>query len=363
MNSIMFGDMEDICKRKEGWDWLIDTNVLITGAYGMLASYLVLFFCYLNDNVLNNSIQIYAQGRNPDKMQIRYGEYCNKPYFHAVYDDICEDFDLKVPFDYIIHAASPASSQYYGTNPLSVIKPNVFGTYNILRCAQNDRCKKVLYFSTGDVYGKIGDSVEVVTESDYGYVDPTDVRSCYGESKRMAENLLSVFHYQFGVPTVSVRICHTYGPTMDLENDKRVFAEFVKSVIEGTDIVIKSDGSAKRSFCYLADAADAFLRLLKDGAPGEAYNMCNNAGSVSISELAELLENKYGDEGLKVRYDMSERGKEYLESPVKVTKRYDVNKLEKLGWNPVYSVEKGFERTVRAFREEKLEAQCEVKYK
>lgn len=99
---------------------------------------------------------------------------------------------MEIRFDYIIHAASPAGSQYYGTNPLGVIKPNILGTYNILEYARENRCGRILYFSTGDVYGKIDDEVKIVTEDNYGYVDPTAVRNCYGESKRMAENMLSV---------------------------------------------------------------------------------------------------------------------------------------------------------------------------
>ena len=123
-----------------------------------------------------------------------------------------------------------------------------------------------------------------------------------------------------------------------------MFAEFVANVVRGEDIIMKSDGTATRSLCYLADATDAFLRILKDGLPGQAYNMCNNHGHISVRELAQLLVTMNPHKSLKVVMQSRSKDSPYMESPVKC-----VTELEKLGWQPRYDVKSGFLRTIESF--------------
>ena len=349
MNRIIFEDMKDIESRGQCWDWLKGKTVLITGAYGMLVSYMVYFLIYLNETYPTMNIRILAIGRSMEKMRKRFGKYVDREYFCTCNVDICAPLELNAPVDYIVHAASLASAQYYGVNPTGTLLPNSVGTYHLLELAREKGAQGFLFFSSGDVYGKVSETLEQITESDYGYIDPINIRNCYGESKRMGENMCKAWAEQYGVPAKSVRIFHTYGPTMDIDHDQRVFAEFVRNIVYNMDIVMKSDGSATRPFCYLADATDAFFRILKNGQPGDAYNMCNNDGLVSVKELAEQLVALYPEKGLKVVIQQRDKDTAYIESFVKKVTPVNVRKLMDMGWYPKYDLETGFKRTVENF--------------
>lgn len=349
INPIIREDMENIYDRFENWDWLKRQAIFITGAYGMLASYLTFFFIYLNERNPDLQIQIYAQGRNEKKMEKRFSPYTKRGYFHVVTDDICSELKLSDKIDYIVHAASLASPQYYAVNPTGTLLPNTIGTYHLLEFARKQTVKSFLFFSSGDVYGVVPENIAQVTETDFGYIDTMNIRSCYGESKRMGETMCKAWSSQFGVPAKCVRIYHTYGPTMDIQHDQRSFSEFVKNIVNCEDILMKSDGKSIRSFCYSADAVDGFLRILQNGQPGEAYNLCNNAGEISIKDLAELLVRLQPEKKLKVIQVARTQDDVYLESPVKKTVCISTEKLQRLGWKPTYRLEKGFLNTIRSF--------------
>lgn len=346
MNNIIWQDMREIEKRGQDWQWLHGKTVLVTGAYGMLASYVVFFLIYLNETNPHMQIKIMAQGRNPEKMRSRFGSYMDKRYFHSVYDDICQPLKLDGSIDYIVHAASLASPQYYRTAPVDTLLPNSIGTYQLLELAREKKAEGFLFFSSGDVYGVVPQSVTEIFEDTVGQVDPAALRSCYGESKRMGETMCKAWSHQYGVPAKSVRIFHTYGPTCSPDRDARVFAEFADNIAHGQDIVMKSDGNSSRSFCYITDAADAFFRVLHEGQPGEAYNMGNSGCLVSVRELAEILVQCFPEKNLRVRTERRSSDAAYMESPVKEMQVINTDKLRALGWEPSVGIEEGFRRTV-----------------
>lgn len=255
-------DMENIFQRDIPVNQLFGRTVLITGATGMLASYLVYYLIWLNE-VKTAGIRIIACVRSPQKCRRVFGSYVDASYFTMLTDDIYQPLRVDGAVDYIIHAASLASPQYYGPNPVEVSAPNVLGTYYLLQLARNKSVKGFLYFSTGDVYGKMPTDAGHFMETQLGIMDPLEAHSCYGESKKMGENWCVSFAREYGVPTRMVRISHTYGPTMDVEHDPRVFSSFMKCLLEKRDIVMLSDGTAKRPFCYAADAVAAFLLILQ----------------------------------------------------------------------------------------------------
>lgn len=348
-NRIIREDMEHLLYRQEKSFWLKGKTVLITGAYGMLASYLVFYLIYLNEIDSNNKIRIIVQGRNVEKMRKRFGLYCEKEYFEILQQDICKPLEVEENVDYIIHAASLASPQFYGTKPVEVLLPNSIGTYYLLQFAKEKNVSGFLFFSSGDVYGKLDSREEQYSESDYGYLDCMDNRSCYGESKRMGETLCRAFFSQYGVPAKVVRIAHTYGPTLDLGNDQRMFSEFVNCIVHNKDIEMKSDGTAERMFCYIVDATDAFLRILYRGESGEAYNMFNNTQMISVKELAKLLVGMFPEKKLNVVMKQRENPSEYLESPVHRSPIMSTEKLQQLGWYPIFDIYNGFRRTILSF--------------
>lgn len=348
-SKIVLKDMKDIYDRKYAWKVFENSTVLVTGAYGMLASYLVFFFAYLNI-YHNMNIEIYAQGRNKKKAIERFGRLVDYSWFQIITDDISQPIKRSFKFDYIIHAAGVANPRLYSTNPVDVIEPNVMGTYYLLKSAYESSCKGFLLFSTGDVYGCIEGGGDIFEET-YGVINPLDIHSCYGESKRLAETLCMAFYKQYGIPIRIARIAHTYGPTMNPYEDPRVFASFMRCILEGRDIEILSSGEAKRPFCYLADATAAFLLLLINGQDGEAYNVSNTKEFLSINQLADIMIKINCEKEIKVIHKMRETTDTYTECSMNKDNKPIENKLKKLGWVPHYDTFNGMLNTYNYFKE------------
>jgi UDP-glucuronate decarboxylase len=348
INRIILEDLDFIHQKSIHWRRFKNKTVLITGAYGMLASFIVRMLMYLNEIDPLYNIKVIGLVRNLDKAYKKYPDYINCKKFKLIESDVCIPLKLTEKVDFIIHAASPASSQYYGTNPVGTLMPNVIGTYHLLEYAKEQKVEGFLYFSSGEVYGEFS-SDKSLAEIDCGYLNPVALRSCYGESKRMGENMCKAWQHQYGVPTKIARIAHTYGPTMELEGDSRVFSEFVSDVVNNHDIVMKSAGNAYRQFCYISDATVAFFKILLEGEPGEAYNVGNDKGVISISDLAELLVEMFPEKRLKVIKIKRRNDGAYLESVASNVITLDISKLKALGWRPMYSIEAGFRRTIESF--------------
>jgi nucleoside-diphosphate-sugar epimerase len=251
------------------------------------------------------------------------------------------------PVDYIIHAASQASPKYYGQDPVGTLSANVFGTHHLLRLAREKRSRGFLFFSSAEVYGEVNPRQIPCPESVYGSVDPMQVRSCYAESKRLGETLCVAWAHQHGVPARIVRPFHTYGPGMALD-DGRVFSDFVADVAAGRDIIMRSDGTAVRAYCYLADAVAGYFTVLLKGQNGQAYNVGNNRAEASVLELAKRLVALYPEKNLKVIQVAEPPRPGYLASKVSRVSP-DTTKIEALGWRPVHSLESGFRRTIHSF--------------
>lgn len=343
-NPLIREDMEMIrqeLNRLGIFDSLFHATFFITGSAGMLASYYVYFLIYINE-YYNAEIKILAQGRSKAKIISRFGKFVDKPYFRILTDDICCPLDVEGEVTYIIHAASLASPQYYGRIPVEVAEPNALGTYYLLKLAKEKSVKGFLYFSSGDVYGKVLESGNI-NEDTMGMINPLELHSCYGESKRMGETWCHLFAQEYGVPTKIARIAHTYGPTMDVENDPRVFASFMKNVVKGEDIILRSDGSAKRPFCYIVDAVVAFFLILLKGSPGEAYNVANNKELLSIKELAEIMISLSDNKKALVRINEQESCGT-VENKDNKDNNLNTDKLHALGWRPHCGVEFGMRK-------------------
>lgn len=346
MNKIILEDLERLYGENIiDWQRFSGKTVLITGANGMLGSYMTYMLIYLNEHISHNNIQIYAVCRNLQKAKIRFGKYLNKNYFNLIDNNLNTPIHINERIDFIIHAASLASPQCYQTNPVDVILPNALGTYHLLELARCNHSEGFLFFSTGEVYGSI--QASSISETDMGYLDPMDIRSCYGESKRIGETLCNSYAVQYNVPTTIVRPSHTYGPTLALKGDNRVFAEFVSNIVHNQDIEMKSDGSATRIFCYIYDAVLAYFKILLDGGAGQAYNVAGLNGVISIKELADILVNLYPNKRLVVK--VTQRESTCLEHISKLHPDLNTKKLEALGWKAQYNIATGFKRTIDSF--------------
>lgn len=351
-NCIITEDMERIKSSDNGWGKLENTNIYITGAAGMIASYFVMFLIYLNEKY-NYHINIYAGIRKLEKAQKRFGIYADKEYFHVMNQDVSKPLEIDENFDYIVHAASLASPQYYGKMPVETMLPNVIGTYELLEYAKKKSVKSFLFFSSGSVYGSIS-QVESIKENTIGILDFRAIGNAYGESKRCGEALCGSYFHEYGVHAKCARIQHTYGPTLDIGEDKRVFSEFVNNIVNDENIVLKSDGTAKRSFCYLTDTISALYKILLHGEDGESYNIGNDVTYISIRDLATKLVSLFPEKKLKVIFE-KRNDKGYAASPENRVVPIDLEKIRSLDWEPQYSIEEGFGRTIKYFIYERRE--------
>lgn len=346
-NKIIRDDIGYIVSRDLPWDILAGSTFLISGANGFLPAYMVEVLLLLNDR-FNMNINVIGLARNKDKTLKRFNHHNNRKDLNFIYQDVCYPLDLKnvgKP-DFIVHAASQASPKFYGSDPIGTITPNITGTLNLLNVARENNSKAFLYFSSGEVYGNIDGDKIPTSENDYGLLDPTNLRSCYGESKRMGENLCVSYSHQYNVPVKIVRPFHTYGPGVDL-NDGRVFADFISDVVNDRDIVLSSDGSARRAFCYLADATLGFFYVLLKGKSREAYNVGSD-NETSIMELANLLVGLFPEKNLKVVFTRAEVPNGYLKSTIS-RGCPKIDKIRELGWSPETDIKTGFYKTIKSF--------------
>lgn len=225
--------------------------------------------------------------------------------------------------------------------------PNSIGTFHLLNYAVKCNSEKFLFFSSGEVYGVPLDKNKKINENNYGHLDPTNLRSCYAESKRLGETMCVVCSKQFNLNVSIVRPFHTYGPGLDLD-DGRVFADFIADVVLKKKINIIGKGLEKRCFCYLSDATVGFLSILLNGVDREAYNLANPSCEISIKKLAKLISNLFPEKNIKIKFNNLVIKKNYLKSPL-VRALPSIEKIKKLGWFPKTSLEEGFKKTIRSF--------------
>ncbi|MGV3581304.1 MAG: NAD-dependent epimerase/dehydratase family protein [Methylophilus sp.] len=346
INNIETTDLELITSSYEiPWNQLKDKTVLISGASGFLASYMIKTLLYLNKKRHLN-ISIVAICRNRERFQKTFDTYLSSSNLKFIEQDICMPLQINQQIDFIIHAASQASPKYYETDPVGTLSANTIATMQLLELARKFKIDGFLYFSSCEVYGEV--ATIPTKEVDFGYLDPTAVRSCYAESKRMGENMCVSWNHQYGVPAKIVRPFHTYGPGMKLD-DGRVYADFVSNAVSGSDIEVKSDGLARRSFCYLADATAGFWMILLKGANGQAYNVGNPEGEISIRDLADLVAGLDAQKHINVKFKQRSNAEIYTASSVSITCP-DITKIKALGWKPITSLEDGFRKTIESYK-------------
>ena len=327
------------------WEDFAGRTVLFAGANGFLPAAMVETLLVLTSGVKAPQVKIVALVRSRENALRRFGAYLGHPALTFRVADVCGPIEIDGPIDMIVHAASQASPRFYGVDPVGTALPNVVGTNNLLDLARRKKSARFLYFSSSEVYGAIDSRREPISETSFGALDPATARACYAESKRMGETLCVAYGAQYGIDAVVARPFHTYGPGMRLD-DGRVFADFVRDIVEGRDIVLNSDGSAERAFCYLADATLAFFTLLLKGERLRAYNVGNPQAVASIRDLATTLANLYPERGLSARFAPPRPG--YIPSAV-ARSAPDTSRLERLGWRPQTSVADGFRRTIAIY--------------
>lgn len=351
MNAILLDDIKYVLAADLPWNILHGKRIIVTGANGFLASFLIEILLYYNNQLdCVSNFEIVGVVRNIEKASLRFKHHLNRKDFSLLENDLTANVEsiFNKSGNIVIHAASQASPKYYGTDPVGTLSANVIGTYNLLRASQNNSVESFLFFSSAEIYGQVSYK-ENVSEHDYGYLDPLDIRSCYSESKRMAETLCVSWLTQYSIPTKIVRLFHTYGPGMSLD-DGRVFADFVADVINGRDIHLKSDGSAKRAFCYRADAMRGIFTVLFQGTNGEAYNVGNESCEISILDLSKLIADLFPELNLRVIEGVAPVSNiDYVKSSINRICP-DSTHLRLLGWKPTFTLQEGFRKTILSYK-------------
>lgn len=350
MNPIVLNDMKEIKSsiQDQIWSRLIGKTVLISGANGMLPSYCVDFLMYMNNYYEITPIKVLALCRDEKKAKQRFHEHLNNNFFNLIIQDVCDPINFTGEVDYIIHAAAQASPKYYSVDPVGTLKPNTIGTYHLLEFAKHKRITSFLFFSSVEIYGDTSTQKSPITEDTIGLVDPINVRSCYAESKRLGETMCIAYAHQFQVPAMIVRLGHTYGPSMSLD-DGRIFADFVSDIVKNHNITLYSEGLSERFFCYITDAITGVFMILLSGQIGSAYNLSNNKGRIKIKDLAQMLVTLFPEKNLKVIFTCRDDVHKYIPSPWDIPNDFDTAKLQNLGWEPKIGIMEGFQRTVDFF--------------
>jgi len=340
-------DVNALCADAGLFALVVDARILVTGASGMIPSFLI-DTLLAADAHFGLGLKVVALARNEGRGAQRFARYRGDPRFSLLVQDVCVPIRSDQRYDLIVHAASQASPKYYGVDPVGTIQANSVGTDLLLQRAVRDASRAFIMLSSAEIYGNAGQAGPM-RETDMGQaVDTMNVRSCYAESKRVAETMCVAYAHQFGVPVWIFRPFHTYGPGLQLD-DGRVFADLVRDVVLRRSIRLTSDGSAVRAYCYVADLVSGILHALARGTPNTAYNVGNDDAQLSVRELAELLLRLVGRPADDLQVGAS-AGNGYLASTVsKIVP--DTSRLRALGWRPAVPPEVGFKRMIQFYEQ------------
>lgn len=337
--------MEDKIKMEDIYDKFVGKTFLVTGATGMIGQNVVSLLLRLND-LYNTKIRVIANLRNMDKAEVVFNQYFGRSDFNISVSEITM-LDSSEDIDYIIHTAGvTGGSKQHVEYPIRTIQTALDGTRRVLELAAEKKCKGVVYLSSLEVYGNTGFDKESIKETDFGYIDPVNVRSSYSESKRMCECMCAAYTKQCGIPTYIARLTATFGNYVSYL-DNRVFAQFAKSILKKEDIVLKSPGETVRNYCDAEDAAYAFLVLLAKGKQGEAYNVANMDTEISIKDLALKFVKMFPESGSSLKFDLAEDTSKLGYAPV-MRNVLDSSKLIKLGWEPMYTLDDTIKKSVHS---------------
>lgn len=313
-------------------------TALLTGGRGFLGRYFVEVIAYLNEQVLespcklivlDNLITAGVEGAKfPDHENVTFIEH-----------DVIQPFACDQDLDFVIHAAGIASPFYYRAYPLETLEVATAGTTNMLALAEK-KGARFAFFSSSEIYGD-PDAKNVPTPETYrGNVAAQGPRACYDESKRVGETLCYIFHGKYGLATNTIRPFNVYGPGMQ-ETDYRVMPNFASRIKAGQSLKVYGSGGQTRTFCYVTDAMNGFLRVIVKGVPGEAYNIGNPDPEISMMDLVKAMEKAKGG---ALDYDLIDYPENY---PADEPQRRcpDITKARQhIGFEPKVGLDEGLKR-------------------
>lgn len=339
--------LEQVSQLPLDWNLLKGRSFMISGATGMIGSFLVDLIAYQNET-RGLACTVIALGRSETKAKDRFAAYLSSPYFRFLSCDINAGIPEAGTVDYILHAASNTHPVAYATDPIGTVTTNILGTYQLLEYASTHKTRRFIFASTVEVYGENRGDTEYFSEDYCGYIDCNTLRAGYPESKRAGEALCQAYIRQKGLDLVIPRLSRVYGPTM-LMSDTKALSQFIKNCLAGEDIVLKSAGTQFFSYSYVADAVAGILYCLCKGSCGEAYNIADPASDITLRDLAKIIADHTGKQ---VIFDIPDA----VESAgfSKATKAVlDSTKLKALGWQAGWDIQTGIAQTLDILKSRK----------
>ena len=324
------------------WEKLRGKTVLITGGTGLIGSFLidVLVAAKLDCTIL-------LLGRSEDKAKARFAEYWDAGWIHFVKWDAASTTlpIVESAVGYVLHLASNTHPVAYATDPIGTITTNVIALNNLLSLAADKNASRFLFVSSNEIYGENRGDVEIFDEKYCGYIDCNTLRAGYPESKRCGEALCQAYIKQRGLDCVIARLTRTYGPTI-LPTDTKAISQFFNNALKGEDIVLKSDGGQYYSYQHVADSVSGLLFVLLKGRVGEAYNIADESGDITLRDLAAFIA---AQAGRKVVFELPDAVESVGFS--KATKaRLGGSKIKELGWIPFFGIKKGVSKNYQILK-------------
>ena len=346
-NDIYHDELEHIIKKNGGLKYLNNKSIVITGARGLIGSMLIDAIMYANEKFGINC-NIYAIVRNQEQSVKRFNKYMRLPLLKIIKADINhDDIDIKSDIDFFVHGASNTHPVYYSSKPIETILTNTIGTNKVLEFSIKHKCKRFIFLSSVEIYGENRGDTESFSENYCGYIDCNTLRAGYPEGKRLGEALCQAYRKEKNLDCIILRVARCYGAGL-LKNDSKALSQFLRNVLNGEDIILKSKGNQYYSYVYVADAVDSIFFAIKNGKDGEAYNVNGKESNITLKELAKLVAE---DSNGKVTFDLPDKSE--IEGFSKVTKAIlNCDKFRKVGWQGNYTIREGIKRTLKMMKEQ-----------
>ena len=323
MEELETQDIINVATLPYRWDKFNNKTMLVSGGTGFIGSFIMDVFRYRNKKYKSN-VKIVSLSR-------RGG--CSDETVEYLKADITQPIAYAGTIDYILHLASNTHPKQYGEDPVGTITTNVIGCNNLLKLAVKKK-SVFLLASSVEIYGQ--GCKEPMNEQYCGYLDCNIARNGYNEAKRTCEALCQSYKQQYDIEVKIARLARVFGA--DKKFDTKAMSQFMDKAVASEDIILKSKGKQRFSYCYIADAASGILKVLLDGGTGEVYNISDEDDGLTLGEYAEYMASLANK---KVVYQIENDEAASRASYALL----DSSKLKGLGWKPLYKVKEGLERT------------------
>lgn len=322
-------DIAAVAQLPYDWGRLKNKTILLSGGTGFIGSFLLDVFRCRNEQ--------YGDGIQAVSLSRGGGASDGTVLYKQA--DVTKPVAYSGSVDFVLHLASNTHPRQYSEDPVGTILTNILGCEHLLRLAA-EKNARFLLASSVEIYGE---GTQAAMDEQYcGYLDCNQARAGYNEAKRTCESLCQSYRKQYGIDFVTVRLARVFGA--DRKKDSKAMAQFLDKAVAGEDIVLKSSGLQRYSYCYVADCASGIIKVLLDGVCGQPYNLSEDDEGITLAGYAERIAKLAGK---KVVYQ--------IEAEDAVSKAtcalLNTEKLKSIGWKPLYSVGEGLERTYRIYLE------------